>query len=66
MNLAFAKKKGTRHGRVHAAALPTGQATVCGLSTDRDDLVETDKPVDCKKCLGKTARDHRYTGGTSS
>ena len=66
MNLAFSKKKGTRHGRVHAAAPPNGQTTVCGRSTDRDDLVETDNPVTCKQCLGTSARDHRYTGGTSS
>ena len=54
MNLAFAKKRGARHGRVHAAQPPAGAATVCGWSTDRGDLVETDNPVNCKKCLSKT------------
>ena len=57
MNLAFKKSKGQRHGRVHAAALPNGQTTVCGRSTDRDDLVETDNPVTCRKCAAKLAEE---------
>lgn len=51
MNLAFAKTKGSRHGRVHAAALPFGATTVCDRSTNRDNLVETENPVNCKRCL---------------
>lgn len=55
-NLAFAKKTGQRHiGRVHLAAPPVGAKTVCGRSTDRDDLVETDAPVTCGICRRKSA-----------